>query len=149
MPAEFAKMGIRFQYPENWSVSEDISLAGCRSVTVNSPASAFWTLSIHPRLTDPTQLVEVAVQVMREEYKEIEGEMVCEEIEGHQLIGQDINFYCLDLTNTAWIRSVRTDQATYTILCQAEDREFDQIGDVFRAMITSFLANIGSLAKED
>jgi hypothetical protein len=145
MPSEFAKMGVRFQYPENWSVSEDGALIDCRSVTVNSPAGSFWTLSIHPRRTDPTRLIEAATKAMRDEYKELESEEVQEEIQGHRLVGQDINFYYLDLTNTARIRSVRTDRATYTIFCQAEDREFDRIGDVFRAMMASFLSNVQPL----
>jgi len=143
MPSEFAEMGVRFQYPENWSVSKDAARLDCRSVTVNSPESGFWTLLIHPRLTDPAQLVDVAVKAMYEEYGELENEEVQEEIEGHELVGQDIRFYCLDLISTAWIRSVQTDRATYTVFCQAEDREFDRIADVFRAMMASFLSNIG------
>jgi len=140
MPSEFAGMGVRFQYPENWSLSRDMGLAGCQSVTVNSPQEAFWTLSIHPRSADPIQLVDAAVQAMREEYEEMEAEETQEDIDGHRLVGQNVNFYCLDLTNTAWIRGVRTDRATYTIFCQAEDRGFEQTGKVFRAITASFLA---------
>lgn len=143
MPSEFAELGVRFQYPENWSVSQDTTLADCRSVTLNSPGSAFWTLSIHPRRTDPARLVEAAVKAMREEYADLESEGVHEEIGGHRLVGQDMNFFCLDLSNTAWIRSVQTDRATYTVFCQAEDREFDRIEEVFRAMTASFLRNMG------
>ena len=142
MPLEFAELGVRFQYPDNWTLSKDAALADCRNVTVSSPGGAFWTLSIHPRLTDPDQLVEAAVEVMREEYKDLEDEVVREEVDGFQLVGREINFYCLDLTNTAWIHSLQTDGATYTIFCQAEDREFEKIRDVFRAMRASFLGNL-------
>ena len=63
-------------------------------------------------------------------------------VAGHGLVGYDLNFFFLDLTNTACVRSLRTDQATYTIFCQAEDREFVQIRPVFLAMTTSLLSNL-------
>ncbi|HLA84444.1 MAG TPA: hypothetical protein VJL29_06595 [Thermoguttaceae bacterium] len=141
MPSEFAEMGVRFEYPENWTVSKETGRSDCRSVTVTSPQGAFWTLSIHSRTTDPSRLLKVAVQAMREEYKDLEISEFQEEVHGHQLAGRELNFFYLDLTNTACIRAVRTDLATYTVFCQAEDREFERIQEVFRAMTDSFLAN--------
>ncbi len=58
---------------------------------------------------------------------------------GRSLVGYDLNFFFLDLTNTARIRCVGTERATYTVFCQAEDREFERIEPVFRAMTTSLL----------
>lgn len=63
----------------------------------------------------------------------------CEKIGKIELVGFDVNFYCLDLTNTAWIRAGSTAAATYLILCQAEDREFSEVADIFRAMTASLL----------
>ncbi len=142
MSSEYVEKGVRFQYPENWTLSKEVARADCRSVTVSSDGTAFWTLSIHPRAADPNQLIEAAVKAMQEEYEDLESEEVREEVGGYKLVGKDLNFYCLDLTNTAWIRCVRTDRATYTVFCQAEDREFVEMGDVFRAMIVSFLSNV-------
>ncbi|NLE39872.1 MAG: hypothetical protein GX621_17775 [Pirellulaceae bacterium] len=142
MSTEFAEMGVRFLYPEGWTLEREKRHPECRSVTVSSPATAFWTLSVHPRAADPAELVEAAALAMREEYKELESEEVSEEIVGYSLIGRNLSFYYLDLTNTAWIRCVRTDRATYTVFCQAEDHEFDQLEDVFRAMMVSFLSNV-------
>ncbi len=51
---------------------------------------------------------------------------------GHELVGYDLAFYCLDLTNTAHVRSLRVAHTTYTIYCQAEDREYEQLKKVFR-----------------
>jgi len=142
MSAQFAEAGLRFQYPENWTLDREGGRPGCRSVTVSSPSTAFWTLSIHPRASDPAELIEAAALAMREEYKGLESEETEEEIAGYELVGQNLSFYYLDLISTAWIRCVRTDRATYLIFCQAEDREFEQISDVFRAMMTSFLSNL-------
>lgn len=142
MPAEYRKIGIAFQYPENWTLDENDAVAGHESVTVYSPGGAFWSVSIHPFGTDPKNLAKAAVKALEEEYKELESEQAQEMIGGHELTGYDLNFYFLDLTNTAAVRCFFTPLATYAIFFQAEDREFEQIQQVFRAMTTSFLQNV-------
>ncbi len=76
MPSEFDKLGIRFQYPDNWTLSEAAALAGCRSVSIFSPGGSFWAVSIHPRELDPVRLAEAAVETMRTEYADLEVEEV-------------------------------------------------------------------------
>ncbi|MFH1922878.1 MAG: hypothetical protein ABIP48_23690 [Planctomycetota bacterium] len=149
MPAEFNKLGISFQYPENWALDENDALAGHRSVTVFSPGGAFWSISVHPRSADPVRLADVAVGVMKEEYKDLEVKEVRENVAGREMVGYDLNFYCLDLTNTASVRCLRCDRATYTVFCQAEDREFDKVRAVFHAMTTSFLSSLRPLKRWD
>jgi hypothetical protein len=68
---------------------------------------------------------------------------VSERIGGEQIGGYDLNFFYLDLTNTALIRSFRTADASCLVLCQAEDRDFAEVGPVFRAITTSLLADRG------
>ncbi|MBN1912696.1 MAG: hypothetical protein JW818_23440 [Pirellulales bacterium] len=142
MPLEFNKWGIRFSYPDNWTLDEDGTSAECRTVTVASPGGGFWTLSVLPRGSNPSELVETTIAAMREEYKDLEVEAISEEMAGQDLIGYDLNFYYLDLTNTTQVRAVRGDRATYAVLIQAEDREYAQMADVFRAITTSFLQNM-------
>ena len=146
MPLEFNKLGVRFQYPDNWTLEEDAALADCQSVSVSSPDGAFWTLSIHPQAAKPAQLAQAAVKAMREEYNELEAEEIVEVIAGHELVGHDLNFYYLDLTNTACIRCIQGEQATYSIFFQAEDREFARVREVLRAITTSFLQNLRRLS---
>jgi hypothetical protein len=143
MPAVFDKLGIRFQYPDNWELDEKDALAGESSVTVYSPGAAFWSIAVHGREVAPKDLVEAALKAMRQEYDELDAEPVQERAFGHELIGYDLNFYCLDLTNTALVRAVQTADATYLILCQAEDREFAEVEPVFRAMTASLLRGRG------
>ena len=83
---------------------------------------------------------------MKNEYEELEAEEICETIADREIVGYDLNFYCLDLTNTARIRCLRTDRNTFTVFCQAEDREFDQIQRVFQAMTTSLLSSMKTLS---
>lgn len=139
MPREFKKLGISFQYPDNWELDEGDTRQSQRSVTVYSPGAAFWTVSAHPRGTDPGKLARAVVQAMQEEYEGLECEEAQETVAGRELVGYDLNFFFLDLTNTAQVRSLRTELATYTVFCQAEDREFAQVGPVFLAMTTSLL----------
>jgi hypothetical protein len=142
MPAEFRKLGIAFQYPENWSLDEEDALAGRRSVTLVTPGGGFWCVGIHPRGTDPGKLAKAAVDAMEQEYKEVEIEEIQETFVGREMVGYDLNFYYLDLINTAQIRCFQTEQATYSVFYQAEDREFDRIQAVFRAITTSFLTSL-------
>ena len=148
MPAKYVKMGMSFEYPENWTLDEDDALAGRRSVTAYSPGGAFWSVAVHSRSTTPDQLAQAAVDAMKEEYEDLEAEPVSDVIAGWETIGYNLNFYCLDLTNTATIRCLTTDQATYSIFCQAEDRDYDRLARVFLAITTSLLGNLKQLRYE-
>jgi hypothetical protein len=139
MPAVFDKLGIRFQYPENWILDEQEALEGNRSVSVISPGGAFWSIVLHEADTDLNELAATAVATLKEEYADSEAHVVSEQIGGRELAGYDLNFFCLDLTNTALIRSFRTATASCLVLCQAEDREFKELAAVFRAITTSLL----------
>jgi hypothetical protein len=86
---------------------------------------------------------------MREEYRDLDSEPATEIVSGRTLRGQDMNFYCLDLTNTAQVRTLETPQAVYMIFCQAEDREWEQIAAVFAAMTTSFVTAVADAAHDD
>ena len=69
-------------------------------------------------------------------------EPASERLEEFDLEGFDVNFICLDLTNTCWLRTCRTPTAVYLLICQAEDAEFDRVAEVFRAMLASLLRNL-------
>jgi hypothetical protein len=85
---------------------------------------------------------------MKQEYQDLDSEPARDSVAGHSLPGFDLNFYCLDLTNTAQVRTLLTDEAVYLIFCQAEDREWDQIAPVFAAMTTSFVTAAERAAPE-
>ena len=143
MPATFDNLGITFQYPDNWLLDEEEIRAGQSAVTVFSPGGAFWSVAVHPASAEPARMAQAVLDAMRKEYEGMEAEPVSETIAGLELIGFDLNFFCLDLTNTASIRSLRVDGTTYTIFFQAEDREYREIGLVFAAMTLSLLRGIG------
>ncbi len=142
MPIEYNKSGIRFQYPDNWRMDDAASSTDCQTVSVYSPGGAFWTVSRHSRLADTKELAHAAVEAIRGEYAEIEVEDASENLADHELLGYDLSFYYVDLTNTASIRSLRADKSTFTIFYQAEDHEMAEIQAVMRAMTVSFLQNL-------
>ena len=139
MPAVFDKLGIRFLYPENWTLDEAEAMAGENAVTVYTPEGAFWSVMLHPREVDPHELTLAALNAMKAEFTDFEAEPAHETVEGIELAGFDMNFYCLDLTNTALVRGFRTAESTVVILYQAEDRDFATIEPVFRAITISLL----------
>jgi hypothetical protein len=142
MPARFDKLGISFQYPENWTLDDSDAVLGRRSVTVYSPGGGFWSVAVHSGSADPVKLAAAVVETMKKEYPGVEVDDAEETLAGHELVGYDLAFYYLDLINTAVIRSLRVGTSTYTIFCQAEDREFEQLQMVFRAMTTSLLTSL-------
>lgn len=146
MPALYENHGVSFQYPENWELDEADLSVGQREVTIFSPQGAFWSLGVFPPAVSPADAGRAAVDAMREEYEDVEVEEAADEIAGHRLTGFNLNFFYLDLTSTAIVRTLRTDQATYTIFYQAEDREFIQLEQVFQAVTFSLLSQIKDLS---
>ena len=142
MPVEYNKSGIRFHYPDNWELDDTVSSTDCEMVTVHSPGGGFWSVSRHTRFADTKELAKAAIEALRGEYAEIEVDDANETLAGYDLVGFDINFYYVDLTNSASVRALRADRSTFTIFYQAEDREFDKLLDVFRAMAIDFLQNL-------
>lgn len=145
MPAVFDQLGIRFEYPDNWSVEQqtlDPSIADGEQVVVSSPDTAFWQLSRHPLEAELEGLFDEALSALRGVYQEMEVVPASDTLEDRLIAGFDVSFYCLDFTNTSWLRGFKTSSATYLLICQAEDRELERAAPVFRAMLASLLRNL-------
>jgi hypothetical protein len=139
----FDRFGLSFDYPDNWSV--DVTESGGRhaAVTVYAPGGAFWSLSGHEPGGTASELVAAVERQMRNEYRDLDAEAAADEVAGRHLSGVDMNFYCLDLTNTAQVRTIATPAAIYLLFCQAEDRDWDRLAPVFAAMTASFVGSLG------
>jgi hypothetical protein len=138
----FHRLGIDFSYPDSWAVDTDDAREGQAAVTVYAPEGGFWSVSGHARGGRPAELAEAVVTQMRGEYRDLDAEPATDEVEGRTLAGFDMNFYCLDLTNTAQVRTLEAGDAVWLVFCQAEDREWDRIAPVFAAMTTSFVRGL-------
>jgi len=135
----FSRFGLAFDYPDSWSVDAADAADGMATVTVYSPEGAFWAVSAHQPGGAAADLSAAVVTQMREEYADLDAESATDSFSGRELPGYDLNFYCLDLTNTAAVRTLETPDAIYLFLCQAEDREWDRVSHVFAAMTASFI----------
>jgi len=142
MPATYERQGISFQYPDNWTLEEEPIGEGQNMVTVSSPGTAFWTVTLHAGPADLQEFARTAVEAMRTEYEQLETEAAEEELDGHEVVGYDLNFQYLDLINTAQVRCVQVGQVLCCIFCQAENREFDRLEAVFQAITVSLLRGL-------
>jgi len=145
----FNRFGLSFDYPDNWTVDTDDSVDRYATVTVYAPGGGFWAVSGHAPGGDPRELSAAVVVQMKKEYQDLDSEEAIDDVGAHELPGFDMNFYCLDLTNTARVRTLETPDAIYLIVCQAEDREWDEISPVFDAMTMSFVAAASAPTQDD
>ncbi len=143
MPNHFNKLGISFLYPDNWTLDEEQTARGRGEVTIYSPSGAFLSISIHSPRTDPITLATQAVDAVREEYAQVDVEEAQETVSGRDLVGYDLNFFCMDLVTTARVRCLHANRATYAVFCQAEDRDFERLACVFDAVTVSLLGSLG------
>ena len=81
MISTFEHTGIRFQYPNNWTLDREDSDAGWTAV-VQSPALAFLLVSLYPDAESPATLADETLAALREEYQELDVTDVVESFLG-------------------------------------------------------------------
>jgi hypothetical protein len=142
----FERMGLAFDYPDDWALELDADggseAGGSPAVTLLSPGGGFWSVSRHEGDGNARLLAEAVVAQMRSEYQDIDVEAASDTIGGRLLPGFDFNFYCLDLTNTAAVRTLQAPGSLHVVFCQADDAEWDRVAPVFAAMTTSLVRGL-------
>ena len=126
--------GVRFQYPESWSMTREDGDNGW-IVTVQRSETAFFILRLDDQMPDVA--VKTALDALRSEYPELEAEEVHETIAGQSAVGHDIQFFSLDLTNTCCTRVLTCEMGTLLAMWQADDLELDEVEPIFRAICAS------------
>jgi hypothetical protein len=133
MAAVYEDDGIRFRFPENWRLEQD-EAGGGTTISVMSPDTAFWSLTVHEASVAPEAAAQAALVALREEYATLDAEHVSEPFGRWQAVGHDVHFLCLDLTNSCWIRAFQTPRHTLLVLYQANDLELETSEPVLRAI---------------
>ncbi len=148
MPALYTQSGIRFLYPENWSLVDEEIEAWPRGVTVQSEETSFFTLHVYPAGHDIGEIIDTVIATIREEYPELEILEAKESVGDLWAQGVDICFFFLDLLVEAKIRAVQT--PTYTLVWhyQAESREFEKMEPVFQAIAISLMQTQVAVARK-
>jgi hypothetical protein len=136
MVKQFEREGVRFQYPDNWTVETEDTDDGW-NVSLQSPETAFFLLSAYPDEDDPSHVADRTLAAMREDYPQLEAEAVMDTIGGQPAIGHDMEFFAFDLTNSCWTRCLQGPDGCLLVLCQCTDQELDSQGAVLRAVSAS------------
>ncbi|MFV2066053.1 MAG: hypothetical protein ACC645_03670 [Pirellulales bacterium] len=139
MTACYGKAGLRFLYPENWKIAEEQITDMPLSLTVESPGGGFWVIMVYDAEIDPALLVEQVVDSMCDEYEGMEISPIAHQFGDAEAEGFDMLFYCLDFVVHSRVLAVRALEKSMLTMWQAEDREFESLEPVFRAMTTSLL----------
>jgi hypothetical protein len=142
MPAVYENLGVRFLYPENWSITDENDEDWPRTVTLQSPETGFWSLHVYPPAHEFKPIVKELVAAIQSEFSDIEVLPAKETFGETPTTGVDLAFFYLDLLVEAKIRCLRTPSATLVWLYQAESREFEAIEAVFQAIAVSMLQTL-------
>ena len=139
MPAVYDKSQVRFQYPDNWELADEVDDSGQHAVSVHAPSGAFWSVTVHDRRITPDDLIEQVNSILSAEYEEFEAEPVIETIGPVEAVGYDMHFFCGHALVSAQSRVMHRGDQTVLVLCQAEDAEFERLAMVFQAITVSML----------
>lgn len=146
--ATYDRNGFFFHYPVGWLLEETPFDGDGGSIQLTSPSGAFWILTSHPFGTSPDTVALDVLRSMQREYRDLEFEPIFQTHFGRTLSGFEINFFYLDLTNTASILCFADETTTYGIFWQCGD-QMVLIGDeapvetekVFEAITYTLLKN--------
>ena len=139
MTVIYDKLGVRLIYAEGWKITEDELDAEPRALSFESPSGGIWELMLYSDPRDGDELADEALSVLGEEYENLETTGYTTEFADVVASGYEIYFYHLDLLIHSRIITAPFGEKTAMLLWQAEDRDFDQLEPVFRAMATTLL----------
>ena len=133
--------GISFRYPEDWELSvqqQEQEIA----IIVDSPDTSFWGLTLFFNCPRAEDVVETALRTFQEEYDEIDIYPSAAQICERRTIARDLQFVCVDLINSAFLRAFETDRFTALVLFQATDNELDKTLPLLERLCRSMVYNI-------
>ncbi len=127
--AEYQQHGIRFQYPDDWELADGHD-GEARTITVSSAETSFWCVSLFDETQSMESVVQAALAAFEEEYDDVdaypaESKDASTELSDYT-IAWDVEFLCLELTNTARIRATEAGGRTVLVLYQGTDHELEQ-----------------------
>jgi hypothetical protein len=135
MPASFESFGIKFLYPDNWTVTDREEHADQDGVTLELPSGGFFTLEREHEGQLAEELIEEVADSLQEDYGDVEREEIQLDNASAGEKAVDFRFYYLDLLIISRLVIVHLDNATYVIQMQAESRDFDANERVFAALM--------------
>jgi hypothetical protein len=132
----YAQHGVQFRYPPGWEVSEQRD-DGQISITVSSPHTSFWTVTLLADCPDPDDIITAVLDAFEEEYDELDIYPSTAQIGRRPTVARDIDFVCLELLNVARVRVFRVPDYTVMVLYQGTDGEFPEAGPILERITRS------------
>ena len=77
------------------------------------------------------------LSVFEADYPEIDTYNVEDEIASYPAVGHDLNFFCLDFTNTAYVRAFNSPTRSFVLVAQCTDSELEEFEAVYRGVLQS------------
>ena len=136
----FTGLGLRFRYPEDWELSEQIGESEA-SITVTSPQTAFWSVTVLRDRPDPMDVLRAVMVAFEDEYDELDAIELEVEIAMRRVVALELEFVCLELTNTARLHAFQTDRTTILVLYQLNDGESDDHEPILKQITQSLLCD--------
>jgi hypothetical protein len=129
--------GIRFEYPSEWAL-QVTDLGPLTTIDLQHPDGvAFLLVSADLSCPDSGEVADSVLETMREEYPELEADPTEEVVDDRFVSGHDVQFFALDLPNTARIRCFRTLIRTILVFGQWTDLLESAVSDLPDSIIRS------------
>jgi hypothetical protein len=134
----FERDRISIRYPNDWTAetAEDPESGGW-TVTVSSPETAFFMMSLQPEANDSGDLSDQTLATMKSEYAEFDAEEVMETICGLPAIGFNADFLTVDTAIVCQVRCLNTFAGPLLLLSQVSEFDRDQNDPELRAIVAS------------
>ena len=132
----YSNHGVRFRYPEAWELTEEEHGRDV-VVSVASPETSFWTLSLLEGRPDPERVLREVVETFRGEYVELDEYQAEAKIGGIECQARDLQFVQYELINSAFLRACPAGPATILILYQGTDHELEHTRPILEQISTS------------
>ncbi len=145
MPAQFDSFGVRFLYPDNWTVGERTEEEGDDGVTLDVPGGGFVSVE-KTQINAVDKAIDEIVRVIAAEYEDLERESVSRDVLPAETQVTDLRFYYLDLVIISRIVVLTAptisigDGEVLMVQIQAESRDFDKNESVFDAILKQIVS---------
>ena len=135
MPATFESFGIKFLYPDNWTIAERAEDESDAGTTLDLPSGGFLAIEMEDEGLSDDEIIQQVADAIRAEYNEVEIDDI--ELpgakEGERAV--DMRFYYLDLMVVSRVVLLDSEQGKLVMQAQAESRDFDKNEAVFAAIL--------------
>ncbi len=128
--------GVKFRFPGDWKLSEQQD-QGETTITVESPDTSFWSLSLFFDSPAPENVLEAAVDALEQSYEEIDIYPVNAQVCHRNSLARDAEFVCYELINSAFLRAFQTDKFTALVYYQGTDHELEHTRQILESICQS------------